>query len=65
MFRNLRHSLAKDVRVGVIDRNGDGTNHGVNRDVVIREMKEAAYKVIQQEDYKKDGMDYFLVFATE
>lgn len=48
----------------MIDRNGDGTNHGVNRDVVIREMKTAGYKVIQQEDYKKDGMDYFLVFAA-
>lgn len=64
LFRNLRHSLAKDAKVGVIDRNGDGTNHGVGRDVVIREMKEAGYKVIQQEDYKKDGMDYFLVFAV-
>ena len=65
LFRNLRHSLAKDAKVGVIDRNGDGTNHGVGRDVVIREMKAAGYKVIQQEDYKKDGMDYFLVFAAE
>ena len=65
LFRNLRHSLAKDAKVGVIDRNGDGANHGVGRDVVIREMKEAGYKVIQQEDYKKDGMDYFLVFASE
>ena len=65
LFRNLRHSLAKDARVGVIDRNGDGTNHGVGRDVVVREMKAAGYKVIQQEDYKKDGMDYFLVFAAE
>ena len=65
LFRNLRHSLAKGAKVGMIDRNGDGTNHGVGRDVVIREMKEAGYKLLQQEDYKKDGMDYFLVFAAE
>jgi ubiquinone/menaquinone biosynthesis C-methylase UbiE len=65
LFRNLRPSLAKDARVGVIDRNGDGTNHGVGRDVVIREMKEAGYRLVRQEDYKKDGMDYFLVFAAE
>ncbi|HEY4660746.1 MAG TPA: class I SAM-dependent methyltransferase [Terriglobales bacterium] len=65
LFRNLRHSLAKDAKVGVIDRNGDGTNHGVARDVVIREMKAAGYHLVQQEDYKKDGMDYFLVFAAE
>jgi hypothetical protein len=49
----------------VIDRNGNGTNHGVGRDIVIREMKDAGYKLIQQEDYKKDGMDYFLVFAAK
>ena len=65
LFRSLRRSLAKDAKVGVIDRNGDGTNHGVGRNVVIREMKEAGYKLLQQEDYKKDGMDYFLVFAPE
>jgi SAM-dependent methyltransferase len=65
LFRNLGHSLAKDAKVGVIERNGNGTDHGVDRDVVICEMKEAGYKVIQQEDYKKDGMDYFLVFAAE
>jgi len=65
LFRNLRHSLAPGAKVGVIDRNGDGTNHGVGRDVVIREMKAAGYKVLKQEDYKKDGMDYFLVFAAE
>lgn len=65
LFRNLRHSLAKDAKVGVIDRNGDGANHGVARDVIIREMKLAGYNIIQNEDYKKDGMDYFLVFAAE
>lgn len=62
LFRNLRQSLAKDAKVGVIDRNGNGTDHGVSRDVVVREMKAAGYKVIHQQDYKKDGMDYFLVF---
>ncbi len=41
LFRNLRNSLAKDARVGIIDRNGNGTDHGVGRDVVIREMTKA------------------------
>ena len=65
LFRNLRGSLGKNAKVGVIDRNGDGTNHGVGRDVVIREMKDAGYKLIQQEEYKKDGMDYFLIFMAK
>jgi SAM-dependent methyltransferase len=65
LFRNLRHSLAKDAKVGVIDRNGNGTDHGVGRDVVVREMQEAGYKLVQQGDFVKDGMDYFLTFAAE
>lgn len=65
LFRNLRNSLAKDARVGIIDRNGNGTDHGVGRDVVIREMTKAGYRVVQEEDFVKDGMDYFLVFAAE
>jgi len=65
LFRNLRHSLAKEAKVGVIDRNGNGSDHGVGRDVVVREMQEAGYKLVQQEDFVKDGMDYFLVFAVE
>jgi SAM-dependent methyltransferase len=65
LFRNLRHALAKDAKVGVIDRNGNGTDHGVGRDVVVSEMKEAGYRLVQKEDFVKDGMDYFLVFAAE
>jgi len=65
LFRNLHNSLAKDAKIGVIDRNGNGTDHGVGSDLVVREMKEAGYRMVQQEDFVKDGMDYFLVFAAE
>jgi len=65
LFRNLRNSLAKGAKVGVIDRNGNGTDHGVGRNVVVREMKEAGYRLVQQEDFGKDGIDCFLVFAAE
>jgi SAM-dependent methyltransferase len=65
LFRNLRNSLAKDAKLGVIDRNGNGTDHGVGRELVVREMKEAGYRLVQQEDFVKDGMDYFLVFTAE
>lgn len=65
LFQNLRRSLAKDAKVGVIDRNGNGTDHGVERNIVISEMKEAGYRLVQQEDFVKDGMNYFLVFAVE
>lgn len=65
LLRNLRTALAAGARVGVIDRNGNGENHGVARDIVIREANEAGYQLLEQDDFVKDGMDYFLVFGTK
>ncbi len=65
LLRNLRSSLAAGARIGVIDRNGNGENHGVAREVVIREADEAGYRLMQEYDFVKDGMDYFLVFGVK
>ena len=64
LLRNLRPALRSGAKVGVIDRNGNGEDHGVEREVVIREAKEAGYKLLDQYDFvKPDKMDYFLVFT--
>ena len=66
LLRNLRAALRPGAKVGVIDRNGNGEDHGVGRDVVIREAKEAGYQLLEQYDFVKgDKMDYFLVFTAE
>jgi SAM-dependent methyltransferase len=65
LLRNLRPSLAAGARVGVIDRNGNGENHGVAREVVVREASQAGYQLLEQDDFVKDGMDYFLVFGAK
>lgn len=67
LLQNLRAALRSGAKVGIIDRNGNGEDHGVGRDIVIREAKEAGYRLLQQYDFVKgDKMDYFLVFvATE
>ena len=65
LFRNLRSSLAAGARVGVIDRNGNGENHGVAREVVIGEASKAGYQLLEEDDFVKDGMDYFLVFSAK
>jgi hypothetical protein len=66
LLRNLRSSLRSGAKVGVIDRNGNGEDHGVDREVVIREAKEAGYRLLDQYDFvKQDKMDYFLVFTVE
>ena len=64
LLRNVRSTLKPGAKIGIIDRNGSGENHGVNRDVVIKEAAEAGYRLLEQDDFvKADGMDYFLVFA--
>jgi ubiquinone/menaquinone biosynthesis C-methylase UbiE len=65
LLRNLRRSLRLGAKVGIIDRNGNGENHGVQRDVVIREAAEAGYELAGKYDFVKDEMNYFLVFTAK
>ena len=38
---------------------------GVARDIVIREANEAGYELLEQDNFVKDGMDYFLAFGPK
>jgi hypothetical protein len=53
--------------VGVIDRNGNGEDHGVQKEVVLREAEQAGYRLLEEHDdmVKADKMDYFLVFEAK
>lgn len=65
LLRNLRAALRPGAKIGVIDRNGNGENHGVGSEVVIREAKQAGYRLVEKYDFvKPDKMDYFLVFTA-
>src|SRR5215831_18645610 len=66
LLQNLRASLHPGARVGIIDRNGNGADHGVSPDIVVREASEAGYVLVSQYDFvKSDNMDYFLIFAVK
>jgi predicted methyltransferase len=67
LLRNLRGSLRAGARVGIIDRNGNGEDHGVQKDVVIREAGQAGYRLLEEHDdlVKADQVDYFLVFVAK
>jgi predicted methyltransferase len=66
LLNNLRPSLHAGAKVGVVDRNGNGEDHGVNREVVIREADQAGYRLLEKYDFVKgDKMDYFLVFTPK
>lgn len=64
VMKTLHRSLRPGAKVGIIDRNGSGTDHGLNQDVVEKEMGEAGYKLLAKYDFTKaDGQDYFLIFT--
>ena len=66
LLRNLRGALRSGAKVGIIDRNGNGEDHGVGREVVLREATQAGYRLLDQYDFVKgDKMDYFLVLIPE
>ena len=66
LLRNLRASLRAGAKVGIIDRNGNGENHGVGRDIVVKEAAQAGFALLSQYDFVKgDEMDYFLVFTAK
>ena len=67
LLRNLRTSLRPNARVGIIDRNGNGEDHGVQKEVVLREAEQAGYRLLEEHDdlVKADKMDYFLVLEAK
>jgi predicted methyltransferase len=63
LLRHVRATMRPGARLGIIDRNGHGDDHGVNRDVVIDEVKRAGFVLVADNDFvKPDGADYFLIF---
>ena len=63
LLSRLRQSLKPEALLGIIDKNGNGKDHGISKRTVINEAKEAGYSLVDEYDFvKPDGMDYFLVF---
>jgi len=66
MMKKLKPALRANAKLGIIDRNGNGENHGVNHDIVTKEMDEAGFKLVGTYDFTKaDGEDYFLIFTAK
>jgi SAM-dependent methyltransferase len=66
LLRNLRVALRPGAKVGIIDRNGNGEDHGVAKKVVLEEAARAGYRLLDDYDFVKgDKMDYFLVLTPK
>jgi ubiquinone/menaquinone biosynthesis C-methylase UbiE len=65
-MKKLRLALHKGAKVGIIDKNGNGSDHGVNHAVIEKEMGEAGFRLSQTYDFTKaDGQDYFMIFVAK
>lgn len=65
LLEHLRQALRPGAKLGIIDRNGNGTDHGVSRKVVVEEAERAGYRLLKTYDFvKSDREDYFLVFVV-
>ena len=63
LMTHLREAMRPGALMGIIDRNGNGEDHGIGRLTVISEAERAGFSLVEQYDFvKPDGMDYFLVF---
>ena len=67
LMRNLHPALRPGARIGIIDRNGNGSEHGVQKSVIVEEMKQAGYELKDEKDslVTEDKVDYFLIFAEK
>lgn len=66
LLRNLAPALRPGAKLGIIDRNGNGANHGLDEAIVVREVGEAGFRYVARYDFTKaDGEDYFLIFERK
>ena len=66
LMKKLRGALRPGARVGIIDRNGKPEDHGVDQEIVLREVREAGYSLVGKYDFVKgDNEDYFLVLEAK
>ncbi len=66
LLASLKPALKPGAKVGIIDRNGNGADHGLMPDAVKKEMAAAGFKLAGSYDFTKaDGQDYFLIFVLD
>ena len=66
VLANLRAALKPGARFGIIDRNGNGSDHGLKESIVREEVEHAGFRQVARYDFTKgDGQDYFLIFEKQ
>ncbi|MDQ6861958.1 MAG: methyltransferase domain-containing protein [Verrucomicrobiota bacterium] len=64
LLRHVRAAMRPGAKLGIIDKNGKGDDHGLDANLVIKEAAQAGFKLVAQYDFvKADKLDYFVIFA--
>ena len=65
LLKRTREAMRAAALLGIIDRNGKGDDHGLDKEVVIKEAERAGFVLVNQYDFvKPDNVDFFLVFRA-
>jgi ubiquinone/menaquinone biosynthesis C-methylase UbiE len=63
VLANLHAAMRKGAKFGIIDRNGNGDDHGLKESILRAEVERAGFRQVGRYDFTKaDGQDYFLIF---
>jgi ubiquinone/menaquinone biosynthesis C-methylase UbiE len=66
VLANLRAALKPGARFGIIDRNGNGSDHGLKESIARDEVEHGGFRQVARYDFTKgDGQDYFLIFEKQ
>lgn len=66
LLKRTREAMRSGSLLGIIDRNGKGDDHGLDKEVVIEEAGRAGFVLVNTYDFvKPDNVDYFLVFRRQ
>ncbi len=66
LLKRTREAMRPGARLGIIDRSGKGDDHGLDKDIVIKEAERAGFALLNEYDFvKPDNVDYFLVFQAK
>lgn len=66
LLKRIRLTMRAGSLLGIIDRNGKGDDHGIDKEVVIKEAERAGFALVDEYDFvKPDNVDYFLVLRAQ
>lgn len=66
LLKRIREAMKPAGLLGIIDRDGKGDDHGVNSELIIKEVESAGFALVDKHDFvKPDNVDYFLVFKLK